>query len=87
MLIGEFCRAVGRSPDTVKRWEELGLLQVRRDRRGQRRYSELHVARALQLAELGLLAQIQSRKISTLASEAPGQLGFDFSKPAQERIA
>lgn len=87
MLIGEFCRRVGRSPDTVKRWEDLGLLQVARDARGRRLYSEADLVRAHQLAELGLLAQVQSRKISTLAKEAPDQLGFDFSPPVRDQVA
>lgn len=87
MLIGEFCRRVGRSPDTIKRWEDLGLLPVARDARGRRLYSESDLLRAHQLAQLGLLAQTQSRKISALAKEAPQQLGFDFSPPVCEQVA
>ena len=39
MRIGDAARRVGISPTTLKRLEKRGLIRVRRDRSGQRRYT------------------------------------------------
>ena len=39
MRIGEAAHQVGISPTTLKRLEQRGLIRVRKDRNGQRRYT------------------------------------------------
>ena len=39
MRIGDAARQMGISPTTLKRLEKRGLIRVRRDRSGQRRYT------------------------------------------------
>lgn len=46
MRISEFARALGISPDTVRRLEERGLVTAARDWVGHRRYTEADVSRA-----------------------------------------
>lgn len=46
MRISEFARALGISPDTVRRLEERGVFRASRDWAGHRRYTEDDVARA-----------------------------------------
>lgn len=86
MLISELARRVGRSVDTIKRWEEDGLLTPRRDTRGRRVFNEKHVERCLQLAELALLAQRRSEKLKSLFEHAPAQLSLLLS-PETEKLA
>jgi len=44
MRIGDAARRVGISPTTLKRLEQRGLIQPRKDRNGQRRYTEDDIA-------------------------------------------
>ena len=74
MLVAELARRIGRSVDTVKRWEDQGLLTPRRDDRDRRTYTEEDVALCLELARLGISARRQSQKLSVLAAAAPQQL-------------
>ena len=74
MHIGDLAKRVVRSVDTLRRWENDGLLVCERDNRGQRVYNESHVEVCLRLADLGLLAQRRSEKLVTLASSEPTQL-------------
>ncbi len=83
MQVGELARRVGRSVDTIKRWEEERLLSCARDRRGRRIYDESHVELCLRLADLGLLAQRRSEKLSTLAAAEPVQLSLLLSADFQ----
>ena len=74
MLVAELARRVGRSVDTIKRWEGQGLLAPRRDDRDRRTYTEADVALCLELARLGIAARRKSQKLSVLAAMAPRQL-------------
>ena len=74
MLIGELARHVGRHVDTLKRWEEAGLLVPERDDRGRRTYRAEHVELCLALAKLGIAAQKNCCKLSELAEQMPVQL-------------
>ncbi len=76
MQVGELAKRVGRSVDTIKRWEEEGLLSCERDPRGRRVFDESHVELCLRLADLGLLAQRRSEKLATLAAAEPLQLSL-----------
>ena len=49
MRIGEAAHQVGISPTTLKRLEQRGLICVRKDRNGQRRYTEDDIARIRRL--------------------------------------
>ena len=44
MRIGEAAHQVGISPTTLKRLEQRGLIHPRKDRNGQRRYTEDDIA-------------------------------------------
>jgi predicted site-specific integrase-resolvase len=83
MKVGELAKRVGRSVDTIKRWEEDGLLSCDRDSRGRRMYDESHVELCLRLAELGILAQRRSAKLKTLATAEPVQLSLLLLAEAQ----
>jgi DNA-binding transcriptional MerR regulator len=74
MLVGELAKRIGRSIDTIKRWEEIGLLRCARDGRGRRVYEESHVQLGCRLADLGSLAQRRSEKLEALAELEPVQL-------------
>jgi len=74
VLVAELAKRIGRSVDTIKRWEEQGLLTPQRDDRDRRVYREEDVALCLELARLGISARRQSRKLSLLAAAAPQQL-------------
>src|SRR4051794_24652162 len=50
--IGAVAETVGVSPQTLRLWEAQGLLEPDRTAGGQRRYSDRHVERARQVAEL-----------------------------------
>jgi len=76
MQVGELAKRVGRSVDTIKRWEEGRLLSCPRDSRGRRSYDETHVELCLRLADLGVLAQQRSAKLTTLATAEPEQLSL-----------
>ncbi|TAM88048.1 MerR family transcriptional regulator [bacterium] len=86
MRIGELARAVGRSVDTIKRWEDQGLLMCPRDVRGRRVYNQAHVELCLRLADLSLLAQRRSERLKALADREPCQLSL-LASPEAERIA
>jgi len=76
MQVRDLARRVGRSVDTIKRWEEEGLLSCERDARGYRVYDDSHVERCLRLAELGMLAQRRSERLSALVAAEPAQLSL-----------
>ncbi len=76
MRIGEVAGRIGRSVETIKRWEELGLLFPRRDERGQRRFDPETVERCIELAALGMEAQRRSQPLHELASALPVQLSL-----------
>jgi hypothetical protein len=71
--IREASRAVGRSPDTLRRWEEEGLISPRRDARGHRVYSDRDLAACRELAGHAFEAMSSSRKLSQVI---PIQLSF-----------
>lgn len=87
VLIGELSKRISRSADTIKRWEDLGLIVPSRDARGRRVYSDADVPRCMELAALGLLAMVQSRKLSELAQQDVPQLSFDFAEPRKNVAA
>jgi DNA-binding transcriptional MerR regulator len=72
--VSELAKRVNRSPDTIKRWVDDGLLDCHRDERNRRQFSEQSVDRCLVLARLSIAAQLQNRKLSELAAEMPEQL-------------
>jgi hypothetical protein len=74
VLIGEIARRVGRSVDTIKRWEGLGLLTPDRDALGRRLFREEHVSLCMDLAQLGLAAQRNCVKLSLLVDSVPHQM-------------
>jgi DNA-binding transcriptional MerR regulator len=74
VLVAELSKRVGRSVDTIKRWEEQGLLQPARDDRDRRVYREEDVEVCLDLAKLGIAARRRSQKLSLLVAAAPKQL-------------
>jgi hypothetical protein len=76
VLVGELARRVGRSPDTIKRWVNQGLLPCDRDDRNRRIFGDEHVARCLELIRLSVSAQIRNRKLVELADELPEQLNL-----------
>jgi DNA-binding transcriptional MerR regulator len=86
MHVGDLAKRVDRSVDTIRRWEEEGLLSCERDRRGRRIYDESHVELCLRLADLGLLAQRRSEKLKALADREPQQLSLLPSR-GTERVA
>ena len=76
MKVGELAKRVGRSVDTLKRWEQQALLTPARDNRGRRIFREEDVAFCLHLAELSIAAQRRSQKLKVLAADVPVQLNF-----------
>jgi MerR HTH family regulatory protein len=74
VLVNELARRVNRSPDTIKRWVEEGLLECWRDERNRRQFSEASVDRGLDLARLSVAAQLQNKKLRELVAEIPEQL-------------
>ncbi|MEU7003201.1 MerR family transcriptional regulator [Nonomuraea sp. NPDC046570] len=50
--IGQVAAAIGVSPQTLRVWESQGLLVPDRSSGGQRRYTDEHLARAQQIADL-----------------------------------
>ncbi len=69
MSIGELAQLIGRSVDTIKRWEKAGLLTAERDRLGRRRFNQQQVERCAELSKLSLEAQRTSTSLSQLASD------------------
>ena len=63
MFIGDLAREVGRSTDTLKRWEVDGLLVALCYDRGRRVYDSRHLTRARELAEIGIQAQFVAKKM------------------------
>ena len=45
LLLGEAARAIGVSPDTLRRWERAGRLTTKRDRANRRRVSQREIER------------------------------------------
>lgn len=76
MHVGELAKRINRSVDTIRRWEDEGLLTCDRDGRGRRVYEESHIELGLRLADLGLLAQRRSEKLISLASSVPAQMSL-----------
>jgi len=65
---------IGRSPDTLRRWEKDGLLLPQRDSRGRRLYAQKDIERCFELARLSRHAQYRSRKLRSVIEELPEQL-------------
>lgn len=76
MRISEVARIIGRSVDTIKRWESEGLIQPLRDERGQRYFGDSDLAACRRLADLAILAQHDSVKMSALVNQIPEQLSL-----------
>ena len=76
MLVADLAKRIGRSVDTIKRWEEQGLLAPERDDRDRRVYREEDVATCLELAKLAIAARRRSQKLSLLVAAAPKQLSL-----------
>ena len=76
MTVGELARRISRSVDTIKRWETEGLLVPCRDERDRRTYDENQVILAARLADLGIIAQRRSEKLTTIAGREPLQLAL-----------
>jgi excisionase family DNA binding protein len=74
VLVSELAKRVNRSPDTIKRWVDDGLLECYRDERNRRQFSEQSVDRCLVLTRLSVAAQLQNRKLAELVAEMPEQL-------------
>jgi DNA-binding transcriptional MerR regulator len=74
VLVSELAKRVNRSPDTIKRWVDEGLLVCDRDERNRRQFAEVSVERCLILARLSVVAQLQNRKLAAIAAELPEQL-------------
>jgi DNA-binding transcriptional MerR regulator len=72
--IGAVSQLIGRSPDTLRRWEKDGLVLPGRDRYGRRRYSAEDVERCRELARLSPQAQRCSTKLIAVLSGQPRQL-------------
>ena len=73
MSVGELARLIGRSVDTIKRWEKIGLLTADRDNLGRRRFNSQQIERGVELGKLALEAQRTSTSLTQLAfdSEPP----------------
>lgn len=76
MGIGAISEAIGRSPDTLRRWEREGLIAPQRDRRGRRVYSVEDLDRCRQLARMAPHAQRRSIKLAAYAGNEPAQLSL-----------
>jgi excisionase family DNA binding protein len=74
VLVSELAKRVNRSPDTIKRWVDEGLLPCYRDERNRRQFSEESVDRCLVIARLSVAAQLQNRKLVEVVAEMPEQL-------------
>ncbi len=74
MLVSELAKRVNRSPDTIKRWVDEGLLKCYRDERNRRQFSEESVDRCLVLVQLSVAAQLQNRKLAEVVADMPEQL-------------
>jgi hypothetical protein len=73
--------AIGRSPDTLRRWEREGLVVPQRDGRGHRIYSADDLERCRNLANLAPRAQRRSMKLATYIGKEPIQLSFLVGQP------
>lgn len=69
MSVGELARVVGRSIDTIKRWEDQGLLRPERDALGRRVYAAHHIDQCRELGRLAVEAQRKSTKLSALVAD------------------
>ena len=80
MSIGELARQVGRSVDTIKRWEEQGLVRPDRDDLGRRRYALHDVERCRELGSLAIEAQRLSMRLPDLVRvREPLRLPFSIA--------
>lgn len=80
MRISEVAKLIGRSVDTIKRWEAQGLIQPQRDVKGQRQFSPTDVEACFRLADLSMVAQHDSVKLSLLVELVPEQLSLIQSR-------
>lgn len=85
MFNAELARRVGRSTDTIKSWEEQGLLSPTRDGQDRRVFPEEDVQTGLKLAELGIAARRLSQKLTELVASQPVQLSFIQPQQSQAR--
>ena len=69
MSVGEVARLIGRSVDTIKRWEKSGLLTAERDTLGRRRFNSHQIERCKELGRMALEAQRTSTSLAQLASD------------------
>ncbi len=53
MRIGELARRLGVSRDTIRRWEEMGIVKPARDWAGHRRFTEADLALLLPMVKEG----------------------------------
>jgi DNA-binding transcriptional MerR regulator len=74
MLVHELAKRVNRSPDTIKRWADTGLLDCTRDDRNRRQFAEDSIERCRDLARLSIRAQTENRKLADLLAELPQQV-------------
>jgi DNA-binding transcriptional MerR regulator len=68
--IGEVARLIGRSVDTIKRWERDGLVTAKRDHLNRRVFTKEQIERCLELETLSELAQTTSTPLTKLAENA-----------------
>ena len=85
MFIAELAKRVGRSTDTIKSWEEQGLLKPLRDEHDRRVFSEDDVKKGLMLARLGIAARRSSQKLAVLVASEPTQLGLISDQKVNQR--
>ena len=81
MSVGELARLIGRSVDTIKRWEKTGLLTAERDGLGRRRFNAQQVERCFELGKLSIEAQRTSTSLTRLASDREPPMLPLVSKP------
>lgn len=74
MLVGELAKRIGRTPETIKRWADAGLVNCDRDDRNRRIFREEHVEQCLRIARLSVTAQIKNKKLSEIVETLPQQL-------------
>jgi DNA-binding transcriptional MerR regulator len=77
MQIGQIARLVGRSTDTLKRWDQDGLLVAARDSQGRRVYDDRDLERARELAAVAVQAQRVAMKMAkVLENLVPRQMAL-----------
>jgi len=73
MRISDIAIVIGRTPDTLRRWEEQGLIQPERNGWGERVFDEQDLARCQQLVRYALTAQKANRPLREIV---PKQLSL-----------